>query len=183
MQTTHHNSIKMQDSLAVKAAELAQEVIHKTKYGLMTAIVVFVERYIFSDWPFLIFLSVLVVLDTVLGFGYAVSQSEVNPRKFGSILVKIVVYGSVLVVGHVIENFEVSSIQIPGGVYFKITIYASVVVLEGLSIFRNLGKIDKDLVPKFLIKRFEGFNETGDFNKLTGKNQDEDESSGDSDPS
>lgn len=174
----------LDDSLAQKAAELALEVIHKSKYGLMTAVVVFIERYIFSDWPFLIFLSVLVVLDTVLGFGYAVSQSEVNVKKFGSILVKVVVYGSVLVVGHVIENFEVSNTQIPGGVYFKITIYASVVVLEGLSIFRNLGKIDKDLVPKFLIKRFEGFNETGDFNKLTKSDSgDENQQSRDSDPS
>jgi hypothetical protein len=177
----------MNDSLAQKATELATEVIIKSKYGLMTALIIFVERYIFSDWPFLIFLTVLVVLDTALGFGYAFSISQVSARKFSGILVKIVVYGSVLVVGHVVENFSVSGLTIPGGVYFKITIYASVVVLEGLSIFRNLGKIDKDLVPKFLIKRFEGFNETGDFQALTGTqnsnlHSDENKRSGDQDP-
>lgn len=160
----------MIDSLVHRTADIAEDVLDKSKYGLIAApILIFVERYIFSDWPFLIFLSVLVVLDTLLGVGFAVRKGNISTGKLAGILVKLVVYGSVLVVGHVIENVEVSGNKIPGGVIFKMTVYAAVVIVEGISIFKNLGKINKNLVPKFILKRFEGFNETGDFNELTGK--------------
>ena len=159
----------MNDSLAHKAAEIAEGVLSNAKYGLYAAAVIFIEKYIFSDWPFLMFMSVLIVLDTLLGFSYAFYQSRISVRKMGGILIKIAVYGSILIVGHVMENAVISGESIPGGKYIKIVAYTALMVLEGLSIFRNLGKIDKGLVPKFLLKRFEGFNETGDFNELTGK--------------
>lgn len=160
----------MIDSLTHRAAEISGELLDKSKYGLVAApVLIFIERYIFSDWPFLIFLSVLIVLDTLLGFGYAVRVGNISTGKLAGILVKLVVYGSVLVVGHVIENVEVSGNQIPGGIIFKMTVYGAVVIVEGISIFKNLGKINKNLVPKFILKRFEGFNETGDFSELTGK--------------
>lgn len=160
----------MIDSLAHRTAEVAGDVLDKSKYGLIAApLLIFVERYIFSDWPFLIWLLVLIVLDTALGFGYAVSKWQVSPGKLAGILVKFVVYGSVLIIGHVLEKFEVSGENIPGGIYFKMTIYAAVMIVESISIFKNLGKINKKLVPKFILRRFEGFNETGDFNELTGK--------------
>lgn len=162
--------VSMIDSLAHRAGEVASEILDKSKYGLIAApLLIFIERYIFSDWPFLIFLLVFIVLDTALGFGYAFWKSTISPGKLAGILVKFVVYGSVLIVGHVLENFEVSGNKMPGGLYFKMTIYAAVVIVEGISIFKNLGKINKKLVPKFLLKRFEGFNETGDFNELTGR--------------
>lgn len=162
--------VTMIDWIAHKTAELAGDVAYKTKYGLLAApFLIFIERYIFSDWSFLIWLLVLIVLDTALGFGYAVVKWQVSPGKLAGVLVKMVVYGSVLIVGHVLENFEVSGETIPGGLYFKMTIYAAVMIVESISILKNLGKINKKLVPQFLLKRFEGFNETGDFNELTGK--------------
>ena len=160
----------MNDSLAHKAAEIAEGVLANARYGFYAAAILFIEKYIFSDWPFLMFMSVLIILDTALGVSYAFFQSRISVKKLAGILIKLVVYGSVLVVGHVIENATISGNQIPGGVYFKVVIYTSLIALEGMSIFRNLGKIDKDLVPKFILKRFEGFNETGDFNELTGNN-------------
>lgn len=166
------NKPTMTDSLTHRAAELGGEVLEKSKWALFFApIIVFIERYIFSDWEFLVFLVVFMVLDTGLGFGYAFWKRKISTGKLANILVKIVVYGSVLVVGHVIENFEVSGETIPGGVYFKMTIYTAVMIVEGISILRNLGKINKKFVPLFLLKRLEGFNETGDFNDLTGNPQ------------
>lgn len=160
----------MIDTLSHRAVELAGEIVEKSKWALFFApILIFIERYIFSDWEFLIFLIVLMCLDTLLGFGYAFWKGQISPSKLGNILVKIVVYGSVLVVGHVIENFRVSGETIPGGGYFKMVIYTAVIIVEGLSIIRNAGKLNKKFVPLFLLKRMEGFNETGDFNELTGR--------------
>lgn len=129
---------------------------------------IFVERYVFSDWPFLIFLIILISLDTLLAVGHALHRWTFSPRKLSGILVKFVVYGSVLVIGHVIENVEVSEKNIPGGIYFKMVVYAAIIFIEATSCLKNLGKINKNLVPLFILKRFEEFNETGDFAKLTG---------------
>ncbi len=157
-------------SILQKSAELAHEVADKSRWGIFFApILIFIERYIFSDWPFLIWLLVLIVLDTLLGFGFAVSRRQVSPGKLAGIFIKFVVYGSLMILGHVLENFKVSDEAMPGGYYFKMVIYAGVIIVEAISIMRNLGKINKKLVPKFILKRFEGFNESGDFNELTGK--------------
>lgn len=158
--------------LIQKSEILTKEVLERAWDGKWFALILFfIERYIFSDWPFLIWLLVLIVLDTFLGLGNAFIRWEINPKKFGGILVKGVVYGSVLIFGHVFENVEISGNTIPGGVYLKMTLYVGVVVVEGISIIRNLGKINPSLVPKFILKRMEGFNETGDFNELTKRNE------------
>lgn len=154
--------------LLQKSGELTREVLEKAWEGKWFALVLFfVERYIFSDWSFLIWLLVLISVDTFLGLWSALKKKELSGKKFAGILVKGVVYGSIMIFGHVFENVEISGNTIPGGVYFKFLLYVGVLVVEGLSIFKNLGKISKRLVPEFILKRMEGFNETGDFNQLT----------------
>ena len=54
-----------------------------------------------------------------------------------------------------------------GGDYLKFIIYAALLIREAISIFENAGKISKKLVPVFILNRFKGFNETGDFTQLT----------------
>jgi hypothetical protein len=159
----------MIDSLIHKTTELTADVADKSKWGLFFApFLIFIERYVFSDWPFLVFLITLIALDTCLAVGHALYKWTFSPGRLAGVLVKFVVYGSVLVVGHVIENVEVSAQNIPGGTYFKMVIYSAVLLVESTSCFKNLGKINKNLVPLFILKRFEDFNETGDFSKLTG---------------
>jgi phage-related holin len=161
----------MTDSLSHRTIEVAGELSHKLKYGFTLApFLVLIERYIFSDWVFLAFLTVLVVLDTLLGFGYAAWKKRISTGKLSGIIAKCVVYGSVLIVGHVIENVQISGNVIPGGIYFKMTCYGGVILLEAISIIKNLGKINKNLVPQFILKRLEGFNDTGDFQELTKRN-------------
>lgn len=156
-------------SLLVKTADLASQVTEKTLWAIFFApVMIFVERYIFSDWNFLIFLAVFICLDTVLGLGYALYKWELSAKKAAGIFVKAIIYGPVLIIGHVFENFEVSGEPMEGGYYLKVIFYTGLLIVESISIVKNLGKINKNLVPLFILKRFEDFNETGDFTKLTG---------------
>lgn len=158
------------DSVYQKSAHLAEEVADKSKWSLLFApFVYFFERFIFNDWNFLQFLAVLVAVDTLLGFGHAVYRKEVNVSKAGGLLIKAIIYGPILILGHVFENFEVSGNRMEGGYYLKVLFYTGLIIVEGISIIRNAGKISKKLVPKFILKRFEDFNESGDFQGLTGK--------------
>lgn len=162
-------NLSLIDSLLHKTADLATQVTEKTLWAiLLTPLMVFIERYIFSDWNFLIFLSVFICIDTSLGFGHAFYNKILDAKKFSGILVKGIIYGPILIIGHVFENFEVSGNPMEGGYYLKVIFYTGLLVVECISIVKNLGKIDKRLVPIFILKRFEDFNETGDFTKLTG---------------
>jgi hypothetical protein len=165
----------MKEYLYRQITHLTNEVADKSKWSLLaTPVVLVIERYIFNDWNFLKFLAVLILLDTALGLGYAIYRWQVSASKFMGIIIKAVIYGPVLILGHVFENFEVSGQPMEGGFYFKVLFYTGLMIVEGISILRNLGKINKKLVPAFILKRFEGFNETGDFQELTGKKSNQD---------
>lgn len=171
--------IKYLAFLFQKTAHLSQDVLEKTWWAVFfTPVLIFIEKYIFSDWGFLPYLLVLIVMDTLLGFGYAWRMKEISGQKFAGLFVKIIVYGPLMILGHVIENFEVSGVKMEGGFYFKFVIYLGIMIVEAISILKNLGKINKNLVPKFLLKRMEGFNESGDFNELTKGNDKADSNQG-----
>lgn len=159
--------------LIARAFDLISEIADKGKWAVFfLPIVAFIERYVFADWEFLIFFAVLVALDTLLGTVFAIQQRCLSPRKYGSVLVKIIVYGSILIFGHIISHIEISDQRIPGGFAFTFLCYAGMVGVEGISILRNAGKINKKLVPLFILKRLEGFNESGDFKELTSNEKD-----------
>ncbi|MFO7825432.1 MAG: phage holin family protein [Cyclobacterium sp.] len=157
-------SQRMNAHLLHRSAEIIIDIFDKSKWALLfTPILFFFQTYIFNDFDYLKWLVVLISLDTLLGFGLAISRREIDKDRFGDILIKIIVYSSCLVVGHVLENFTVSGDTIPGGNYMKLLIYAAIVIKEAISVLDNAGKISKKLVPKFILERLKGFDETGDF--------------------
>lgn len=161
-------NLSLIDSVLQKSAHVAEEVIDKGKWSVVVAPFVFYfERYVFNDWNFLKFLAVLIAVDTALGLGYALYRKQVSVSKLGGILIKGIIYGPILILGHVFENFEISGQPMEGGFYMKVLFYTGLIIVEGISIIRNLGKINKKLVPQFILKRFEDFNESGDFSELT----------------
>lgn len=154
----------MNSYLLHKTAEIFIDIFDKSKWALLfTPILFFFQTYIFNDFDYLKWLVVLISLDTLLGFGLAISRREIDKEKFGDILIKIIVYSSCLIVGHVLENFTVSGDTIPGGNYMKLLIYVAIIIKEAISVLDNTGKISKRLVPHFILSRLKGFDETGDF--------------------
>ncbi|SEJ15559.1 Bacteriophage holin family protein [Cyclobacterium xiamenense] len=154
----------MNAHLLQRSAQIITDIFDKSKWAfLLTPVFMFFQTYIFNDFDYLKWLVVLIALDTALGFGLAIGRREIDKDRFGDILIKIIVYSSCLVVGHVLENFTVSGDTIPGGDYMKLLIYVAIIIKEAISVLDNAGKISKKLVPQFILARLKGFDETGDF--------------------
>ena len=77
------------------------------------------ERYVFGDWEFVRFLVVLITLDTVLGFICHWIAHDISSRAFGMIVRKLLVYSSVMVLGHVMSQFSVGGEPVDSFVWFR----------------------------------------------------------------
>jgi phage-related holin len=150
-----------------KTVHLVHDLFNTGKLAFWLSPLVFFQKYLFDDPEYLVFLCILIFLDTSLGIWHAFRQRQIDPEKFGDILVKIVIYAVFIIVGHILANFTVSGDKLTGGEYLKFLIYLSMIVKEALSIFKKTAQINPKLLPKWLVERLKGFDETGDLSKLT----------------
>ncbi len=128
-------------------------------------IVHFIEKYIWDDWSFLLFMTLLVMIDTATGMLYAWKEHVFSNKKMQSLLIKILVYGCTLVTVHIISAFTVKNQPntmiadlLP---YMDRIMYFFLVSREVLSINENMGKLGYPMLPKFILKRFADFDENG----------------------
>lgn len=125
----------------------------------------FIEKYVWADWPFLMFMVLLVVVDTATGMLYAWKEHEISSKKMKGLLIKVFAYGATLITVHIMSSFTVNSQPnsmmadiIP---YLDSLMYTFLVFRETLSINENLGKLGHPMLPKYILKRIAGFNEDG----------------------
>lgn len=131
------------------------------------------EKYVFGDWEFVFFLLVLIILDTVLGFIRHWIAHDISSRAFGMIARKLLVYSSVMVLGHVMSRFSVAGEPVDSFVWFRYFACSALMVREGISIIENLEDIMPGFFPAWVIRRLKGFdNITGEKIKGHGKERD-----------
>jgi len=125
----------------------------------------FIEKYIWDDWSFLLFMCLLVAIDTASGVLFAWKEHNFSSKKMQSLLIKIVVYGLTLVTVHIISAFTVKNqpnTMLADILPFMDSImYSFLVFREVLSINENMGKLGYPMLPKFILKRFADFDENG----------------------
>jgi len=125
----------------------------------------FIEKYIWDDWSFLLFMCLLVSIDTASGMLFAWKEHNFSSKKMQSLLIKIVVYGLTLVTVHIISAFTVKNqpnTMLADILPFMDSImYSFLVFREVLSINENMGKLGYPMLPKFILKRFADFDENG----------------------
>ncbi|MFK7899212.1 MAG: phage holin family protein [Cyclobacteriaceae bacterium] len=136
-------------------------------YGYMaTPILFFVEKYLFNDWEYLAFLVVAISLDTLLGLWDAWRKKKINIKRLCTLRNKLLAYMILLVFTHVLTSFTVNGKeQSLFGDWFRTWMYASLMVMEGISIINHLSKTHPNIVPLWLRKRFIEFNETGELRR------------------
>lgn len=122
-----------------------------------------VEKYFFADWEFLKFLFVLVIGDTVLGFYKHFKHKTLSSKAWGKIINKLISYGSLLIVSHVLGSFTIKGETIHSFGWLHTLVFASLMVKEGISIIENIGAINENLVPKWLLKKLKEFDKNGKF--------------------
>lgn len=121
------------------------------------------ERYFFNDWQFLFFLLVLVGVDTTSGFVKHWKNETVSSLGFAKLFWKLIVYALFLITTHVLTNFTVDGGD-AGHVIFEwvdTIVYAALLVRESISICENLAHISPGLIPQWILKRLQQFDETG----------------------
>jgi phage-related holin len=67
----------------------------------LSFLVEFFEKYIFSDWDFLRFLLVFMVLDTVSSWWFHIREKDFSSKGFAQLFVKLIIYSILLIVAHV----------------------------------------------------------------------------------
>lgn len=124
------------------------------------------ERYVFGDWEFVKWLVVLVIVDTGLGFIKHWIKHDVSSKAYGMIAKKILVYSCVLILSHVMSNFEVAGSAVDSFVWFRYFACSALMVREALSIVENVEEICPGFFPKAIITKLKGFD------NITGNKKD-----------
>ena len=132
---------------------------------VLAPVVQFVERFLWSDWEFAAFLAVLITLDTITGLVVAWQTRSVSSRKLERFLVKVAAYAVLLITMHVISHHTIAgkpnTILAAIVPYFDALVYAAILFREALSINENLAALGHPLLPPFIIRRLERFQENG----------------------
>jgi len=122
--------------------------------------------YVFNDWQYLGFLTVLVTIDTILGTYKAIKNKSLESKAYGRVLEKVLLYASVLVVAHVMTRFTIAGRESGLLNWFDDLMLTAIMVREAISIMENIAEIKPDLLPTWLMKRFKKFDETGKLKDL-----------------
>lgn len=133
--------------------------------GLITApIVELFEKYVFNDWQFAIYLSILIVVDTFLGVWKSWKMRNISSTGFARLFTKVIIYFFFLVVTHVATHFQ-DGVANEIFAWFDTIAYSAIVVREIISIIEKMGAISPNLIPKWLLAKLQQFDNTGKFKK------------------
>lgn len=125
--------------------------------SLFAPFITFMESYVFCDWEFLKFLLILMVVDTITGFIKYFKLRAISSHGFGQLLLKIILYFSVLILTHVLTHFKVhGSVNVIFG-WFDDFAYSALIVRESISILENFGVIMPGLIPKSILNKLREF--------------------------
>lgn len=119
------------------------------------------EQYIFKDWVFLVYLIVLIFIDSILGLAKAWRKNQVSSSGWKMIFTKLIMYFTVLILAHVIANFSVAGNSIIIFQWVQTFICCAIIVREAISIMENIGEIYPNLLPKWILAKLKEFDETG----------------------
>jgi toxin secretion/phage lysis holin len=128
---------------------------------IATPAIEFFGKYVFADWEFLIFLTIVVVLDTVTGVVKAWKKGNVSSEGFTGVILKVFVYSVFVILIHVMQSFSHKPLVIATFDWIGTFGYAAVIVREVISVIENLGAIQKGLIPEWILKRLKDFDKDG----------------------
>lgn len=138
-------------------------ILLSTFLGVLKAIT---EKYLFSDWQFLIALFVLILLDTILGIWKNLKTKSLSSRGFAGFFEKMGLYASFLIVTHVLITFTINGKPISVFGWIDSVFYSAIMVREAISILENIGAIKPDLIPAWILAYLKKFDASGKLSDL-----------------
>ena len=114
----------------------------------------FIQMYVVGECHWVVYLATLMTLDTVLGFVKHWITHTVSSKGWGDIGIKLIVYTSVLILGHALGVVEHAAGGHPAQLsWFKTFSCIFLIVREAISIIENIEEIKPGFFPKWLVKR------------------------------
>jgi hypothetical protein len=137
----------------------------KTSYAVCLGLLInpfltFVQKYIFADLDFIIFVGLIILLDTILGVWKGLKYNKFSSFRFYDVVEKVVLYGFFLVFVHIGTHFRGGTSWLSG--WLDNIGYTIVIVREGISLIENIGAIRPQLLPKWLLSKLKDFDEKGE---------------------
>ncbi len=124
----------------------------------------FVGKYIFSDWQFAAFMVTLIAIDTFVSMVRHFQQRTVSSWGFAKLFLKVIVYACFLITIHVLTNFTVNGRREMFFTWIDDFAYSAILVREVISILENITLLYPGLIPGWIVKRLERFNQEDPLN-------------------
>ena len=133
---------------------------------VITAFVGLFEKYIFNSWDFLAYLTVMIVLDTVLGVYIAIKQKKFHSKGYVKLIEKLTLYSIFLIATHIIFSFQVSGNHLDFITdYPKTAAYGALIVREAISLFEKTNIIRPGLLPSWVKDKLKSLDDGNTINK------------------
>lgn len=154
----------MNDRIYIRMKNYLMSFIYPILFAIpISPITAWFEKYVFNDWGFVKFLVVLMCVDTVMGFIYHLMKKDFSLEGFEKIFIKLICYGSALIVAHNLSSYTILGSPVSGFAWFRVAVCTALIVREGLSIFNLIDKISPDIVPPRIKKYLKYYDEEGKF--------------------
>ena len=112
------------------------------------------ERYVLGDCHWVLYLAVLMALDTILGFTKHWLSNTVSSKGWGDVGIKLLLYTTVLILGHVLGSVELAAgTGTEHLTWFKTFSCVFLMIREAISIVENIEEIKPGFFPKWFVKR------------------------------
>lgn len=133
--------------------------------SLPLSVVVNVSQFLYQDWEFAVWISVAVIIDTILSVWKHLLHKDASSEAFWSkFSKKIIIYILLLILSNILANFKVNGSVVGTTHWIGTYICVFMMVRECFSCVENIQAI-YPIFPTSFVRRLKGFNDKGEYIK------------------
>ena len=133
--------------------------------SLPLSVVVNVSQFLYQDWEFAVWISVAVVIDTILSVWKHLLHKDASSEAFWSkFSKKIIIYILLLILSNILANFKVNGSVVGATHWIGTYICVFMMVRECFSCVENIQAI-YPIFPTSFVRRLKDFNDKGEYIK------------------
>jgi toxin secretion/phage lysis holin subfamily len=133
--------------------------------SLPLSVVVNVSQFLYQDWEFAVWISVAVIIDTILSVWKHLLHKDASSEAFWSkFSKKIIIYILLLILSNILANFKVNGSVVGATHWISTYICVFMMVRECFSCVENIQAI-YPIFPTSFVRRLKDFNDKGEYIK------------------
>lgn len=133
--------------------------------SLPLSVVVNVSQFLYQDWEFAVWISVAVIIDTILSVWKHLLHKDASSEAFwNKFSKKIIIYILLLILSNILANFKVNGSVVGATHWIGTYICVFMMVRECFSCVENIQAI-YPIFPTSFVRRLKDFNDKGEYIK------------------